>query len=304
MRLLFWKKQKGKKLTTRERLLSVCVEEDTILSGSAPGAYAVLSEAGIEFSRLKVNQDAFLVDGSQMMFGVFDGHGRTGHHCSQYVRQHLPEAIEQLTPEGLSEALVSVGDKMNSDPTIDSQFSGTTVLVVHVTEDTVTSAWLGDSRAVMARYDNKQLSLVELSKDHKPEEPGERKRITKLGGCVRQLRDENGQKCGPYRVFKPSSTVPGVNFSRSLGDQVIHKYGVSSQVQLVVERRTRQDRFIVVASDGIFEFLTNLEVLDLVSSCATVEAASRKLLDKAKELWIKNEYGTSDDITVIVIKLN
>ncbi|RYF07321.1 MAG: protein serine/threonine phosphatase 2C family protein, partial [Deltaproteobacteria bacterium] len=302
MGLMFWKKKKsvGAGLTGRQRRLSVSLEEDTILTDSPPGSSAVLTEAGIEFSRLKVNQDSFFVDENQMMFAVFDGHGRTGHHCSKYVCQHLPDAIKQPTPEGLSEALVGVGDDMTRDPTIDSQFSGTTVLVVHVTTDTVTSAWLGDSRAVMGRYNNKHLSLVELSRDHKPEDPVERRRITKLGGCVRQLKDENGVKCGPYRVFKPSSTVPGVNFSRSLGDQVIHKYGVSSQVQLLVEPRTREDRFIVVASDGIFEFLSNLEVLELVSSCATVEAAARQLLNRAKELWIRNEFGTSDDITVIV----
>lgn len=306
--LCFGKKKQAQAtaMTTRERRLSVTVEEDTILSDSAPGASAVLSEAGVEFSRIKVNQDAYLVSEDKMVFAVFDGHGRTGHHCSQYVREHLPKGIQAQSPtaEGLSEALVKIGDDMVKDPTIDSQFSGTTVLVVMVTHDTVTSAWLGDSRAIMGRWTDNKLKLVELSQDHKPEIPAEKKRITKLGGCVRQLKDENGQKCGPYRVFKPSSTVPGVNFSRSLGDQVIHKYGVTSQVQCIIEPRTRDDRFIVVASDGIFEFLSNLDVLDIVSSCATVEAAARQLSTKARDLWIKNEQGSSDDLTVIVVKLS
>ena len=294
-----------KPVGVRERRLSTLIDEDTILKDSLTGASCVLSKAGIEFARLKTNQDSYFVSEDKMVFAVFDGHGKTGHHCSRFVKDHLGLALQKraLTVDGLCEALVSVGDDMLADASIDSQYSGTTVLAVMVTEDQVISAWLGDSRAVMGRWQDKGVDVVELSKDHKPDIPAERRRIKKAGGSVRQLRDENGDRCGPLRVFKPSSTVPGVNFSRSLGDQVIHRYGVSSQVDCIVQNRTRQDRFIVVASDGVFEFLTNEDVVETVSNCATVEEAADKLMATSRDRWLKEE-AAADDITVIVIKLN
>lgn len=299
------KKKGGQAVSTRMRRLSVSMEEDSILPHSAPGESFVISQAGIEFRKIKMNQDAYYVSEEKMIFAVFDGHGRTGHHCSNFVKSHLGPACESrtLTAEGLCEALVAVGDDMDADKTVDSQYSGTTVLAVLVTATSIVSAWLGDSRAVMGRWSEKAVDVVELSQDHKPEVPAERKRIQKAGGCVKQLRDEDGNKYGPLRVFKPSSTVPGVNFSRSMGDRVIHKYGVSSQVDCVSEERSTQDRFIVVASDGIFEFLTNLEVIAVVSSSPDVKSAAEELLKQARERWIATE-DASDDITVIVIKLH
>jgi len=305
---VFSKKINRKKIGTRERRLSVSMEEDSILPGSAPGDSFVITQAGVEFSKIKINQDAYFVNEDRTIFAVFDGHGRTGHHCSKFVRDHLGDAVEKrsLTLEGICDAMVDVSNQMEQDETIDSEFSGTTVLAVVVTADNIISAWLGDSRAVMGRLksDNDgSLGLIELTHDHKPDLPTERRRILKAGGQIRQLKDENGRKCGPLRVFKPSSTVPGVNFSRSMGDKLIHKYGVSAEVQCLEQPRTRLDRFIVVASDGVFEFLSNMEVIEIVSKCDTVETAAKLLSAEARKRWLSEEQA-SDDITTIIIKLH
>lgn len=292
-------------LAVRKRRLSVSLEEDAVLPGSQPGESCALTQAGVEFSRLKVNQDTYFVNEDRMIFAVFDGHGRAGHHCSKFVKENLSLELTKrpLTKEQLCDALVVVGDRLRDDAEIDSDFSGTTVLAVMVSTESVVSAWLGDSRAVMGTLGESTLRVVELSKDHKPEVPAERRRITKAGGIVKQLKDENGRKCGPLRVFKPSSTVPGVNFSRSMGDEVIHRYGVSAEVECLVQPRRPNDRFIVVASDGIFEFMDNLEVAETVYKCADVRQAAQSLLDKSRKRWMEAEFA-SDDLTVIVIKLN
>ena len=288
--------------TTRQRRLSMSCEQDSLMPGSDPGESHVVTQAGVEFKRIKINQDAYFVDEEKMIFAVFDGHGRLGHHCSKFVRQHVESCLASVpsTSSGISEALNKVGDAIVKDSTLDTEFSGTTLLVVLVTQETIISAWLGDSRAILKRGE----AVIALSEDHKPDIPAERKRILKAGGNIKQLRDENGNKFGPLRVFKPSSTMPGVNFSRSLGDAMIHKYGVSSVVQVIEEHRTHQDRFIVVATDGIFEFISNDEVVQIVSTCHNVKQAADTLLKEARERWMKFEDSCADDITVVVIKLN
>lgn len=48
--------------------------------------------------------------------------------------------------------------------------------------DTITAAWVGDSRAVLA-YGSSP-TVVEMTTDHRPERPQERARIEKTGGRV------------------------------------------------------------------------------------------------------------------------
>lgn len=66
---------------------------------------------------------------------------------------------------------------------------------------------------------------------------------------------------------------------------------------------TPEDKYIVIASDGVFEFMTNQVVMDIVVSQHDVQAASQALLNKAYELWLRYEVRT-DDITAIVIELS
>ena len=284
-------------------------EHTDILAQSPDNSCSVVTEAGVEYSRPKLNQDTFYIDENQMVYAVFDGHGKNGHLCSAFCRTHLRSAIESshagsgaLTAKELCSALVRVDDLLKKEAQIDCKYSGTTATCCAVTPDSIISAWLGDSRAIMGRWAGTELSLVELSQDHKPELPAERRRILKAGGRVRQIVDEHGNKAGGFRVFVPSKDIPGVSFSRSVGDEVIHAYGVSSEVDCIVTPRTGEDRFMVVGSDGIFEFIDNLEVLKIVSGCQTVDQAAALLVKTAKERWMKMEEA-SDDSTAIVIKL-
>lgn len=281
------------------------LEEDAILAASGVNASAVVTEPGVEWARTKVNQDAYFVDRARAVYAIFDGHGKHGHHCSRFFQEHMAEALAAQgtvrTAADLSAVLVRVDNKLKMS-TVDCSFSGTTVTCCMATDDVVVSAWLGDSRAILGRWADTEVTLAELSHDHKPEQPAERRRILKAGGRLRQIVDEHGNKAGGLRVFVPSKDVPGVGFSRSSGDDVIHAYGVSSEVDCITTRRTPADRFIVVASDGVFEFIGNDEVAMIVSRCASVEDAAAALVRVAKQRWLAEE-NCSDDITAAVIKL-
>lgn len=75
--------------------------------------------------------------------------------------------------------------------------SGCTANVILLTTDKYFVANAGDSRSCLCRSGK----AVELSKDHKPEDPTENARIQKAGGTV-QMGRVNG----------------GLNLSRSFGD--------------------------------------------------------------------------------------
>lgn len=312
----------AKNIGTRKRRLSMSMEEDeeptrpepdhTPLCDSPVNACAVLTEAGIEFDAPKTNQDAVYIDQDRALYAVLDGHGRNGHLCSAFCTQHMKVVFDKLwetercfTASSVRRSLAMVNSRLKEQGTIDCRFSGTTVTCCAVLPDCIVTAWLGDSRAIMGRRNPSSegsVNVVELSKDHKPDNPLERKRILKAGGRIRQIVDEDGNKTGGLRIFVPSQEIPGVNFSRSMGDEVIHAFGVSSEVDCIVTPRTARDSFVVVASDGIFEFLENLEVLQIVARSRTVHEAATSLVAVAKERWIAEE-SSSDDITVAVIKL-
>ena len=67
-----------------------------------------------------------------------------------------------------------------------------------------------------------------------------------------------------------------------------------------------EDKFIILASDGIWEFISNEEVVDIVKDYYlenNIEGAIEHLYNEASKRWIMEE-EVIDDITVIIIFLN
>ena len=65
----------------------------------------------------------------------------------------------------------------------------------------------------------------------------------------------------PPRVFKKGATFPGCAFTRSLGDATGKKLGVCARPELLTYQLDARTRCLILASDGVFEFMTNEEVL-------------------------------------------
>lgn len=88
----------------------------------------------------------------------------------------------------------------------------------------IISANSGDSRAIVVGKNNK---VRALSRDHKPNDDDESKRIYKCGGRIEAFRDiMTGEEMGPSRVWLPNEDVPGLAMSRSIGDFVAQSVGV------------------------------------------------------------------------------
>ncbi|KAJ9520745.1 hypothetical protein QJQ45_007617 [Haematococcus lacustris] len=274
---------------------------------------ACMSRAGREPGFKKTNQDncfAFekYITEDQSLFGAMDGHGPHGHLVSGYVKQHLPIImVNHLTTEkdvkrALTSGFVEV-DKSLGISRIDCEFSGSTCVVSYLKGRTLTTAWVGDSRGVMGREaPDGRIVAMDLTADHKPTTPEEKNRILRSNGRVERLVDETGQPMGPFRVWLQYAWIPGLAMSRALGDVLAHQVGVVSEPEHSVHELCSDDRFIILASDGVWEFISSQEAVDIIAQYDTAEEACRQLVDEAYQRWLTEEEGVVDDITAVVVK--
>lgn len=94
--------------------------------------------------------------------------------------------------------------------------------------------------------------------------------------------------------------------SRSLGDRIAHSVGVSAEPEINDVLLSSQDKIIISASDGVWEFLSNNDVASIVFPFylkGAPEAAANALVKAAYNKW-KEEEDVIDDITVVIIFLD
>ena len=130
----------------------------------------------------------------------------------------------------------------------------------------------------------------------------EKERIEKAGGYISQFIEEDGLQGGPYRVWVKGEKYPGIAMSRSIGDHIAKGVGVICEPEINVFVINMFCKYIVVASDGIWDFLSNDEVMDIVNPyflSGDPEGATEELVKTATERW-KKEEEVIDDITVVV----
>lgn len=87
-----------------------------------------------------------------------------------------------------------------------------------------------------------------------------------MGGRVDSFHDtlNNDEPIGPLRVWLKDQQYPGLAMSRSLGDQVAHSVGVISIPEIQQFILEEDDKFLVIASDGVFEFLSNEDIANII----------------------------------------
>ena len=122
-----------------------------------------------------------------------------------------------------------------------------------------------------------------------------------MGGEIEQY-EENGEKVGPYRVWAKGQAYPGIAMSRSIGDFLASSLGVIPEPIFFEEIIDKDTKFIVIASDGIWEFLNNKKVSNIVIPFYEKndpEGACKTLIKEATDCWNKEDI-VIDDITVIV----
>ena len=296
-------------------------------------SFSHLSRAGTEEDgKTKINQDSYIVlpkvndIENFSIFAVLDGHGPHGHLVSKYVSQNI---IDNITTNVLINSSKNVEDiylslKKNDFAIIKNAFitadeniknmdfdvdeSGTTCVLLIILGTHLICANVGDSRCILTYSENNdpelsELKVLPLSIDYKIAIPEERNRIIKAGGLVEQLKDSMGERAGPFRVFKPGKDYPGLAMSRSIGDAIAKKMGVIAEPGIIEHNLNGGIKFIVLGSDGIWEFLSNEDVRDIGKvfylNCEANDLCE-ELYSSSLIKWKCND-STVDDITIIAI---
>eukprot|EP00927_Polykrikos_kofoidii_P080419 TRINITY_DN77282_c0_g1_i1.p1 TRINITY_DN77282_c0_g1~~TRINITY_DN77282_c0_g1_i1.p1 ORF type:complete len:462 (+),score=65.02 TRINITY_DN77282_c0_g1_i1:202-1386(+) len=183
---------------------------------------------------------------------------------------------------------------------------GCTAVCILLSDKEITCANAGDSRAVLCRRGR----AVALSHDHKPNMPGERRRIESAGGSV--------EKTQTGRVGNTMFRVNGkLNLSRSIGDLEFkqrrdlppEKQIISATPDVIREKLADDDEFLVLACDGIWDVKSNQEVCTFIRSRIqrgqALDRTIEQLLDSCITPDPKKTQGLgADNMTCVVVQLD
>ena len=293
--------------------------------------YGILTLPGKDTSgNQKTNQDSFtfITNINNIkdfnIFGVLDGHGVEGHFVSKFASKYIPHLImnnpeiknlrePELIYNTLKKNNFQIISKAYLDCDIalqqvnfDSKESGCTCNLIINIGTHIICANTGDSRAIIVFEESKDWLInykcIPLSVDFKPEMPEEMNRIILSGGEVRQIKNELGEGVGPFRVWKRGEGFPGLAMSRSIGDLNGKKIGIIPNPGVIEYNLGENSRYIVVCSDGVWEFLNNENVKDIGKKYYVENNPSgycHDLVNTSLSLWEKNDIVV-DDITAVV----
>lgn len=276
----------------------------------------------------KPNQDAHTVklsvggSSETVFFGVFDGHGATGTECASFARDKVFNNLlgdldfHDNPAAALHNATAKTNDQLHRS-LIDDTLSGTTAVMMLLRGRDVIVGNVGDSRIVAGQLQGARLRAVNLSQDQTPFRTDELKRVKQAGARVLTLeqldglKDQSIQVWGteeedggdPPRLWAADGSYPGTAFTRSLGDSMAEEVGVIGVPEVAKFHLADDYAFFVIASDGVWEFLTSQDVVDMVNKHSEPSAAAMAVCVESYKAWLTTEART-DDITIIIIEVH
>ncbi|MBA0647309.1 hypothetical protein Goklo_015204, partial [Gossypium klotzschianum] len=155
--------------------------------------------------------------------------------------------------------------------------AGSTASTAILVGDRLLVANVGDSRAVICRGGN----AIAVSRDHKPDQTDERQRIEDAGGFV--------MWAGTWRV----GGVLAV--SRAFGDRLLKQYVVADP-EIQEEKIDSSLEFLILASDGLWDVVSNEEAVAMIKPIQDPEQAAKRLMQEACQR------GSADNITCVVVR--
>jgi len=295
----------------------------------------------ITIAERKINQDRGHViypyaGKSQAFFGTYDGHGEKGEQVAEYTMNAITKKIidhplcrhlfldndddgndDALQIKDIEkvfqDAFKAIDQEVENLDHFKSTHSGSTACCVLLRKDHIYVSNVGDSRAVLARYVNNddgddksrlELSAVEMSKDQNAHDDEEFQRVIQSGAFV-TLPEAEGL---PARIWLDEQCSQiGLAMSRSIGDHALKDVGVISQPVVKEYIISDNDEFFIVATDGVWEFISSTEAVLLVQKCFDegmgASDACKVLIKTAMNKWQENEGDYRDDVTAIVVRL-
>ncbi|KAJ3677595.1 hypothetical protein LUZ60_003319 [Juncus effusus] len=215
--------------------------------------------------------------------------------------EKIPEVFVPLKQSFLK-AFKSMDRDLKFHENIDCFCSGTTAVTVVKKGNDLIIGNLGDSRAIIGTKDeHNNLIAEQLTTDLKPNLPNEMDRIRKCKGRVFALQDEPDVA----RVWLPNSDSPGLAMARAFGDFCLKNYGLISVPMVSYRQLTPKDQFVILATDGVWDVLSNKEAVEIVGNAPNQALAARALVDTAVRAWkLKFPTSKSDDCAVLCLFLD
>ena len=263
----------------------------------------------------------FMKNKDYIYMSVCDGHGVEGHFVSDFIKETLPYDMSEnlknmniLTENEkeknklyqiIKETFLIANEKLVENEEINSLFSGSTCVSVIYTPEKLIVPNIGDSRAVLGRLINKEnneYKAINLSRDHKPTEKDEAQRIIENDGRIQPFTEE-GEFVGPERVWIKEEDVPGLAMTRSFGDRVAATVGVMSEPEIKEFDFDENDKFMIIASDGIWEFISSQECVNIIKDFYDkndLKGCCEYLYQESSKRWLKEE-EVIDDTTLILV---
>jgi serine/threonine protein phosphatase PrpC len=246
------------------------------------------------------------------LFAVYDGHGQGGELVSQYALHEVQRRLERHPTfsthleKAFRETFTTVDESLRNEPMIEPFYAGTTACVALLQQNELTMANAGDSRTVMARRtkgnDAVRWEALDLTQDQNPDLPEEQARIVSQGGFV-SAPPAPGLSA---RVWLDAGlTQIGLAMARSIGDHAVATVGVIADPVVSRHTITAEDDFLILASDGVWEFLSSQQAVAIVGEHLERGAtkACQALIEAAASRWHDEEGEYRDDITAIVVRL-
>jgi serine/threonine protein phosphatase PrpC len=284
-------------------------------------------------------EDEFFVAEGGRFVAIFDGHG--GGDVSRYLRDNLYKKMryylyeesedeylerfknhdvanvsaithpsEQSTRRSpsiahicmaLRSSIRAVEREVLSHQLLQHQGSTAVAVALHESDSgtrTLISANVGDSRAILSRRGQ----AIDLTRDHKPNDPKEKARILSMGETVE------------YDGYGGVWRVRGLSVSRAIGDGYA-KPILSGEVEIkrfpLGEKGA--DEFIVLASDGLWDVMESQDVVNYVHAKLQApvpmdenDMMTKRMRRRHISRYLSNEAmrrGSGDNISVIVVWL-
>ena len=220
---------------------------------------------------------------NNVLFCLFDGHG--GGEVSKYLQSNFSSHMKAYLPfdeinyeNFFKNVFLDIDNKLKQ---LNYYEVGSTACIIFLTIENnkkfLYCANVGDTRCILIKNNE----VKRLSYDDRANDQNEYNRIIKEGGVV-----FDGRVCGQLML------------SRAFGDWELKNFGVSCIPHVIKYEICDEDKFLVIASDGVWDVMEDYEIYGMdfceLNSKGICDNIVNKAIDK----------GSMDNISCFVVKLN
>jgi len=242
---------------------------------------------------------ATTIDTRLSFFGVYDGHG--GDKVALFSGDNVHKILAKQAAfengnfeQALKDGFLATDRAILQDSRYEDEVSGCTASAALITSDKIYVANAGDSRTVLGVKGRAK----PLSYDHKPQNEGEKARITAAGGFV-DFGRVNGnlalsRAIGDFEFKKSADLPPEQQIVTAFPDVVVHEI-------------SDDDEFLVVACDGIWDCQSSQAVVEFVRRGIAAKQDLHKICENMMDNCLASNSETGgvgcDNMTMVVVGL-